>query len=125
MKYVRHYKQKTIKSDDPKEFDDLMNAIFISAAQGGKEPEVHFFEGMGLCASVRYFVSLSIPETISEQHEVLGERHQCSECPLFSMTPGKKKHGACVKGATWSDSPVCDEFYKGELYGNQIEDSEK
>lgn len=36
MKYVKHYRQQTVKTDDPKEFDDLINEIFIRAAGSGK-----------------------------------------------------------------------------------------
>ena len=112
MKYVKHYRQQTVKTDDPKEFDDLINEIFIRAAGSGKEPEVHFFEGMGLCASVRYFVNLTIPESLSEEHEARGEFHKCYECPFFEVVPGKKKKGTCPKGSTWIDSNVCDIYYE-------------
>ena len=124
MKYVRHYKQQTIKTDDPKEFDDFMNEIFMRASAGGKEPEVHFFEGMGFCACVRYFVSLTVPETLAEEKEALGEFHDCIECPYFTLTPGKKKKGTCIKGQTWVDSRVCDAYYEKVLGGGSLEHKE-
>lgn len=113
MRYVRHYKQQTIKTSDPREFDDFMNEIFMRAAQSGKEPEVHFFENQDFCATVRYFVNLNIPETISEQYEVRGETHQCQECPKYvPITDRRRTTSLCECGKKrCPDSKACDMFY--------------
>lgn len=113
MKYVRQFKQKTIKSDDPMEFDQMINAVYMVAAGGGKEPEIHYYDGMGLCASVRYFVNEMIPEDTKDEYEMLGDYRYCVECPLFKMPEDRRvKRTICEKGhRTYTDSKACNDYY--------------
>lgn len=124
MKFVKHFKQQTVRTNDPREFDALVNEIFIQAAQGGKEPEVHFYDSQGFCATIRYFVNLQIPETISEEFELRGEKHYCAECQYFSISSDRRyKYGHCslYDKRRCGDTPACDALYSmiqgGELYG--------
>ena len=115
MKFVRKYVQQTVKASSPEEFDFSMNAIFAKAAKGGKEPDVHFFDSLGLCACVRYFVSESVAESLSEKFEIEGNMHLCSECPNFILPYDKRikkvrcKEGDCLVTAS---TPCCDIFYE-------------
>lgn len=54
MKYVRGFRQETVKADSPEVFDLKMNDIFLRAAASGKEPVVKFFDSMGFCATEGY-----------------------------------------------------------------------
>ena len=115
MKYLRHYEQKTIKANCPEDFDAEMNIIYQKAAQSGKEPEVHFFDGMGFCASVKYYISANLPETLSEEYELRGEGEHCKTCPYFEPLKDKRfKFSTCAKteNRVCADSPSCDIFYK-------------
>lgn len=115
MKYVKHYVQKTVKTTKADEFDEQMNLIYLEAAKGGKEPEIHFFDREGFCASIKYFVSLTIPETISEEYELRGEGAYCPECPYFIPPQDKRfKRTTCSKtmDRTNSDARACDIFYR-------------
>jgi hypothetical protein len=115
MKLVRHFEQKTIKTSSAEEFDILMNSIYKTAVRGGKEPEVHYFEGMGFCASVKYFVAKDIPETLAEEYELRGQGEVCDACPYFTPPKDKRfKTSLCQRTnrKTCYDSSACDIFYK-------------
>lgn len=115
MKYVRHYEQKTIKANDPEEFDILMNMVYREAAKSGKEPEIHFFDSMGFCASVKYYISVNLPETIAEEYELKGLGEKCCACPYFSKLQDKRFKSSlctCLNRRVYIDSPACDIFYK-------------
>ena len=51
MRYIRQYVQQTVQAESSSEFDELVNAIYRKAALSGKDPEIHFFEGRGFCAT--------------------------------------------------------------------------
>ena len=52
--------QKTVMAKDPETFDRMINAIYDTAARSQREPEIHYFDGMGLCATVRYYEMIEI-----------------------------------------------------------------
>ena len=115
MKYVRHFVQKTIKTDDPDEFDALVNGVYIEAAKGGKEPEIHFFDAKGFCASIKYFISLTLPESLAEEYEMRGLGEVCDACPYFTPITDKRcKRTICKKTekTTWTGASACDIYYK-------------
>lgn len=114
MKYVRGFRQETVKADSPEVFDLKMNDIFLRAASSGKEPIVKFFDSMGFCATVRYFVSEAIPETIAEKYELEGNGYLCQECPYFLLPEDRRrKNVRCEKAKRLvsADSRACDIFY--------------
>ena len=114
MKYIRQYKQKTVRAENPEEFDSMINAIYFLAAASGKEPEIHYYEGMGLCASVKYYINEKIAEDICDEYELLGEKHYCFECPYFSKSDDRRiKKAFCSKGEkVYTDSKACKIFYE-------------
>lgn len=119
MKYIRQFVQETITASTPEEFDILMNAVYSKASEAGKEPDIHFFDRDDFCASVRYFVSKTVPENIKDERELAGDYRYCAECPLFELPSDKRikyvkcpKHNSLVNGG----SRACNEFYEEE-YG--------
>ena len=73
MRYVRQYMQKTVRTDDPQLFDEMINSLYLKAATSGKEPEIHYFEGMGFCASVKFFMVQQIAENTKDEFEMIGD----------------------------------------------------
>lgn len=126
MKYMKQYMHRTVKSEDPIIFDQMINSVLLKAAEGGKEPTVHYFDGMGLCASITYFVNESLPEDTQDIYELRGEFHYCQECPYFHMPEDRRRRNfRCDKGHPIGvDSKACNEFYvmldEGRLEQNEI-----
>lgn len=102
-------------TEDPLEFDQSMQDIFEAATRSGKEPSVHFWEGMGLCATVTYYELEDIPETISERYEMQGIKRRCFECKHYQpSTDGRVKWVRCEEkgGITSALSACCDIYYQ-------------
>lgn len=117
MRYVKQYYQETVKEKDPAIFDAKVNEIYRKAYAGGKDPEVKFIDGLGLCASIRYFVSEQIPESIRDEYELRGEKHYCCECPYFVLPEDRRiRRVLCErKNRTDASSGACDIFYEEVL----------
>lgn len=114
MKYIKGFRQETVKADSPEVFDLKMNDIFLRASASGKEPVVKFFDSMGFCACVRYYVSEAIPESLAEKYELEGNGYICSECPYFELPQDRRrKNVRCEKAKRLisADSHACDIFY--------------
>ena len=114
MRYVRQYVQETVHARTPQEFDMQMNMIFTKAARGGKEPDVHFY-GDSFTATVRYWITKDIPETLSDEFEMRGEGKKCFECPLYSAPDDKRiKYTHCehVPAKISANDCACDYYYE-------------
>lgn len=129
MRYTKQFKQQTVMADSPETFDRIINAIYEKAARSQREPEIHYFDGMGLCATVRYYETLEIPETAAERFEVAGERHTCADCEHFRPSfDGRVKwvkcaEGGCLAGRT---SPACEHHYEElERRGKSVQESNR
>lgn len=115
MLYSKKFTQKTVMAKDPETFDRLINAIYDTAARSQREPEIHYFDGMGLCATVRYYEMIEIPETASERFIAAGEAHTCADCEHYRPPfDGRVKwvkcaEGGCLAGRT---SPACEYHYE-------------
>ena len=115
MQYAKKFTQKTVMAKDPDSFDRMINAIYDIAARSQREPEIHYFDGMGLCATVRYYETIEIPETASERFLVAGETHTCADCEHYRPSfDGRVKwvkcaEGGCLAGRT---SPACEYHYE-------------
>ena len=113
MRYIRQYVQQTVQAESSSEFDELVNAIYKKAASSGKDPEIHFFEGRGFCATVKYFMSTDIPESVSEKYEMEGMSRMCCDCPLYSPSEDKRvRYTRCSHSAfkVTADCKACDYF---------------
>ena len=69
---------------------------------------------------IYYTVVKTEAETIVEQHEMMGERAHCIDCPYlmrdlnrFGSIDGRKKWATCGKSGerTHIDSTVCEDYY--------------
>lgn len=123
MKYIRQYVQETVKAETPKEFDLQMNAIFTKAARSGKEPDIHYFDGYS--ATVRYWISGEVAETISDEFELKGKAKKCYECPLYILPDDKRiKYSYCDHSncKITANDPACDYYY--ETYERRELDAE-
>lgn len=90
--------QETVIANTPEEFDRKLNAIYERAAEQtvNKEPEIHYFDNLGLCASVRYWIYKDIPQSLEDEYALLGIRHECRDCGHFCPpTDRRSKHGLC------------------------------
>ena len=114
MKHVRQFRQETVKEEDPVIFDKKVNEVYARAQEGGKDPVVDFIAGLGLCASIRYFVNQDIPEDAKDEFELRGEKHFCSECPYFELPKDRRvKYVRCGKDhATTATLEACVIFYE-------------
>lgn len=70
-----------------------------------------------LRASVRYKVSITIPETLRDEYELDGISYYCGECPFFILPSDKRiKHIICDKGGTIkrcsAERSACDWLYE-------------
>lgn len=114
MKYVKQFKQETVREEDPVIFDRKVNEVYGRAQKGGKDPVVDFIAGLGLCASIRYFVNEQIPEDAKDEFELRGEVHYCSECPYFELPSDRRvKYVRCMKDhVTTATLEACVIFYE-------------
>lgn len=119
MKYVRQYIQETVKADTPEEFDARMNSVFAKASKSGKDPNVYYHPEL-YSATVRYWVTAEIAETIAEEYELQGQGKKCFECPLYSLPKDKRiKYTHCEHGGRISAcDDACNWYY--EVYGRQV-----
>ena len=114
MKNIRQFMQHTVKADDFEDFDSKMNIIFAQASKSDREPDVHYHDGLGLCATVRYWVSQDIPETISDEFALYEHRHYCPECEYYQPPKDKRiKNFICEHSGLhiWPEKEACDEYY--------------
>lgn len=114
MKYVRQFMQKTIKEDDPVIFDEMVNSVYLKAATSGKEPEIHYYDGMGFCATIKFFIQQQIAEDTKDKFEMIGDYHFCSECPEYNLPTDRRiRHFHCNKGKSIEcGSRACNYFYE-------------
>ena len=113
MKYVRQFRQRTVKADDPRIFDEMVNAIYLKASESGKDPEIHYYDSMGFCATIRYYVHETIPENSKDEYELAKDYHFCMDCPYFVLPKDRRvRYLKCLKDQrTAVDSRACVIFY--------------
>lgn len=113
-----------VKGETAEEFSERLNEKMRELK--GKRPEVEFD---GLTAYIKYSETVSHPESLADEYEILGISFHCSQCPAFIpryREDGEPDH-RCRKGGcphtsfkrTRSDSIACDLLYemlrKGEV----------
>lgn len=113
---------KTIKSDDPFDFDSRLNSFLKSLDAKGISYDVQTNPTAGLLAFVTWKETICVAESVAEEYSLAGERHTCSECPFYVRpTDGRVKNTRCPKAhrLTSKDMNCCDSFYemmdKGEI----------
>lgn len=115
-------KVKTITSTDGFDFDARLNAFTDALDERGIEYEVELNPTAGLLAFVKYKVRKQVPETIKDEYDLAGEKHNCIECPFYVRpTDGRRKNTRCphTNRLTSADMFCCEDFYtlldKGDI----------
>jgi len=113
MIYAKTFRQITIKTKDPEEYDRQMNAVF--AAHGQPEIQDNSTPEM-FCTTVRYWVRNDTPETLGEWYEQNGGMCKCSDCPVWpkiAPTDGRRKNVHCehYDGYASANSWACEYYY--------------
>lgn len=115
MLYHKKFTQKTVMAETPEAFDRAINAIYETAARSQREPEIHYFDKLGLCATVRFWETIEIPETAAERFQLAGESHTCADCEYYKPSfDGRVKWTRCVEGdcLCGRTSPACELHYR-------------
>ena len=106
---------RVISGNTPQETAMLFNEAMAELADLNPK-----YERDGNVFWIYYTVIKSEAETIVEQHEMMGERAHCIDCPYlmrdlnrFGSIDGRKKWATCGKSGerTHVDSTVCEEYY--------------
>lgn len=105
---------KTIKSDDPFDFDSRLNSFMRSLDAKGIPYEVQVNPTAGLLAFVTWKEMKQVAENVYEEYLLANELHNCGECPFYVRpTDGRVKNTRCLNGhLTSKGSPCCEEFYE-------------
>ena len=116
-------KVKTIASDNAFDFDTRLNGFTDKLDAQGIPYEVQLNPTAGYLAFVTYKKEVKVAENAKDRYELLGERHECRECPFYVIpTDGRVRHTRCSitkdeegnpSGQhTRRDSCCCEEFYE-------------
>lgn len=106
---------RVISGNTPQETAMLFNEAMTELADLNPK-----YERDGNVFWIYYTVIKSEAETIVEQHELMGERAHCIDCPYlmrdlnrFGSIDGRKKWATCGKSGerTHVDSTVCEDYY--------------
>lgn len=114
MLYPKQMRQITVKEDDPAKFDAGVNAAFDKAVEAGSSPEIHYVDSMGLCAIIRYAITVPVAETLQERYELSGLAARCRECEHYRPSTDKRvKYTRCANGhRVGGATPACMEYYQ-------------
>lgn len=106
---------RVISGNTPQETAMLFNEAMTELADLNPK-----YERDGNVFWIYYTVVKTEAETIVEQHEMMGERAHCIDCPYlmrdlnrFGSIDGRRKWATCGKSGerTHVDSTVCEEYY--------------
>ena len=115
---VRSYQQFAIvAADSAQTLTDELNRKLVELQD--KNPTVTF---EGLIARIKYEISVSVPEDLTEGYSLQGVRLTCQDCPFFSpirktngTVDGRIKYGDCPfteHGRAYRDSSACTTLYQ-------------
>ena len=114
MLFSKKQQVKIIHSNTAEEFEEKLNRYLCELSKIGVKYELTFNNSLGFCAYLIYTETVSIPESLAEEHELSGDRHYCTEC-VNCIIPNDKRirHYDCdLHGCRCTQStPCCDEFY--------------
>lgn len=109
-----------VREDTASLFTDKLNETILRLKDN--DPVVKFSESDPLCAYIKYSISETTPETISEASEINGVSFTCSQCPYFvpvcredGEIDKRCKYGDCPHtdlGRTYKNSAACDILYE-------------
>lgn len=115
-------KIKVVVGKDGFDFECKLNSVLDSFNREGISYELSYDIAKGFISYIVYEENILIPENAADEYELLGEQHNCIECPLFVRpTDGRQKYTECPHNHSFAskDRPCCDDFYewlkKGEI----------
>lgn len=117
MKNKVHKRARIIVSEKAAEFEEQINRILNEFP----EAEIHFNDGLGLCAYVLYTFEEEIPEDARDVMRQRGVKLWCRECP--KMEPprdGRVRWCSCSLkpyGKTHIKSEACEYLYQAVMSG--------
>ena len=116
MIYRKSTKHKTITADNGFDFDAKLDAFTNSLDEQNIEYEVETNPLAGFIAFIKYKKIVQVPESIKEEHEMVGDRFYCGSCPMLKRTTdGRFKYFRCqLHGCLChiEETPCCNEFYE-------------
>ncbi len=122
MKRSSYEQFAIVHSDSASLFNEQLNAEIYRLKYN--HPVVHFSESIPFYAQIKYTVTESVPESISEEYELQGVHFTCAQCPYFEPDKNadgtvdrRYKKGNCNHpdneyGRTFKDSPACDRLHE-------------
>lgn len=119
MKEIKSTKSMTIEATTGHEFDEKFNTALSQIATRSKYRIVDY-PNNPLLVRIYYDEIEYIPESISEEYELIGCKGTCDDCPYFVPQLNKdgsrkktSKHGfcACHNEPTLSWGLACDDYY--------------
>lgn len=120
MKSSRYEQFAIVREDSASLFTDRLNETLYRLKDNN--PIVKFSESDPLCAYIKYSISETTPETISEASEMEGVSFVCAQCPYFKpilkadeTVDERRKYGDCEHaemGRTLKNARACDRLYE-------------
>ena len=122
MKRSSYEEFVTVKADSTSLFDKQLNEKVYELRNN--YPEVKFSESIPLYAHIKYIEDVKIPESVSDEYELLGVGFTCSQCPYFKPIKksnggedGRHKVGDCLYegnefGRSYRNQPACEHLYE-------------
>lgn len=109
-----------VKTDSASLFERQLNERIVELQDN--YPEVSFSESIPLYAHIKYRMEKEVPESISDEYEMVGAHFTCAQCPYFQPVlkdDGEEdlrfKYGECPNaelGRVFKTEPACDRLYE-------------
>ena len=120
MKRSSYEQFAIVKTDSASLFEKQLNERVFELRDNF--PEVIFSANIPLYAQIKYRVDTQVPESISDEYEMVGARFTCAQCPYFQPMLKKDgeedpryKYGDCPHnelGRVFKTEPACDRLYE-------------
>ena len=120
-------KVKIIHANSAEEFEESLNRYLSQLAEAKVKYNLSFNNSLGFCAYLIYTEVVDIPESISEEYELRGERRYCTECICCRIPDDRRiKNYQCshTHSRVSKYSPCCDYFYEMLERGETLEREE-
>lgn len=118
---------KSIRSEDPQQFDEQINKAMDELWH--LKPEVSTDNTAGIfSAQIRWMETTNIPETVKDEFNLKDMRYLCRQCPLYDDPGDKRLKYApckyCEDGKTLLNNECCELFYKLVKQGEIVPDTD-
>ena len=114
MEKQRTYQIETVRTNDAGSFAMKVNALMVMHRE--EKPQLDIMTiGDDFVAVIRYEVEELVPQGAADEANILGEFHQCKECPKWKRTGNKhQRFFPCEErpSGTSLTANCCDWFYQ-------------